>query len=127
MESLNNLLNHSLTEENWWDVPFHYIISSDGTIYEGRSSRYAGDTNSGYDPRGVLQIGLTRTEESGSPTEEQLDAVGRLASAQILKYNLTVRDFHTFTDEPGVALSTRAERRNQHRTIVRLIETRLEK
>src|SRR5690625_6605147 len=29
-ESLNELLTYSLTEENWWDVPFHYFITTGG-------------------------------------------------------------------------------------------------
>ncbi|MDE3059345.1 MAG: N-acetylmuramoyl-L-alanine amidase, partial [Bacteroidota bacterium] len=49
---LRNLQNWSRSEKKWMDIPYHYLIDLDGTIYEGRDIRYAGDTNTEYDPTG---------------------------------------------------------------------------
>lgn len=121
-ESLNELLTHSLTEENWWDVPFHYFISAEGEIFEGRNRRYSSDTNYMTDPRGKLQIGLMRTEESRSATQEQLKTAARLIAGLLREYDLTLCDFRSFSEEPGMALSVMASAKRHHSTLLRIIK-----
>src|SRR5690625_7853018 len=64
-ESLNELLTHSLTEENWWDVPFHYFITTSGAIFEGRDRRYSSDTNYMTESRRQGENGEMRHGERG--------------------------------------------------------------
>src|SRR5690606_24280021 len=45
-------------DRNWVDIPYHFLIAPDGTIYEGRNVYTIGETNTEYDPTGHLLISL---------------------------------------------------------------------
>src|SRR5687768_5716010 len=47
---LRRLQQWSRDTKGWADVPYHYIIGPDGTVYSGRSPSTAGDTNTEYNP-----------------------------------------------------------------------------
>jgi N-acetylmuramoyl-L-alanine amidase len=64
----------------WPDVPYHFYVSADGRIAEGRGIRYAGDTNTDYDPKGHILIVLEGNFEMEHPTPEQLDSLYRLTA-----------------------------------------------
>lgn len=121
-ESLNELLTYSLTEENWWDVPFHYFITTGGEIFEGRDRRYSGDTNYMADPRGQVKIGLMRTGESRSVTQEQLQTAGRLIAGLLKENDLTLCDFRSFSEDPGMSLSIMASAKRHHSTLLRIVK-----
>ncbi len=91
---LNNLLDWSFSDRNWWDVPYHYLIGLDGTIYEGRDADFAGDTNTAYDPRGHLLVSLIGNYNLQEPTSEQLEAIAELMAHSIQKYGLTIDDIY---------------------------------
>ena len=55
-EYLRNLQSWSRKEKGWIDIPYHYLMDMDGTLYEGRPDHFPGDTNTDYDPRGHLLI-----------------------------------------------------------------------
>ncbi|MFC1734216.1 N-acetylmuramoyl-L-alanine amidase [candidate division KSB1 bacterium] len=74
-EYLRNLQSWSRSERNWIDIPYHYMIGLDGTIYEARDPKYMGDTNTDYDPNGHLLTCLMGNYENRKPTVEQLEAL----------------------------------------------------
>src|SRR5918999_2928809 len=65
----------------WADIPYHYYIAVDGSIGEGRSWRYAGDTNTPYDPAGHLLVVVEGNFEDEELTSAQRTALETLVPA----------------------------------------------
>jgi len=68
---LRRLQHWSRETKGWVDVPYHYIVGPDGTIYSGRPTSIAGDTNTEYDPLGHVQVMLLGNFEEQVPTPQQ--------------------------------------------------------
>ena len=62
-------------DRGWGDLAYHYIIGVDGTVYEGRDTRYAGDTGTNYDPTGHFLVVVEGNFEVDVPTRAQLDSL----------------------------------------------------
>jgi N-acetylmuramoyl-L-alanine amidase len=86
---LINLQNWSRSEKKWIDIPYHYLIDFDGKIYEGRDIRYAGDTNTAYDPTGHALVCLPGNYEIQQPNEKQLRAIIDMFTWLCWKYKLS--------------------------------------
>lgn len=71
---LRRLQQWSRDTKGWVDVPYHYIIGPDGTIYAGRSPTVAGDTNTEYSTHGHVQVMLLGNFEEQTPTPQQWDS-----------------------------------------------------
>ncbi|MCB1246430.1 MAG: N-acetylmuramoyl-L-alanine amidase [Acidimicrobiia bacterium] len=65
-------------DRGWGDLAYHYIIGVDGTVYEGRDTRYAGDTGTNYDPDGHFLVVVEGNFEVEYPTAEQLESLVRV-------------------------------------------------
>lgn len=74
-EFLKALQTWSRSDKKWVDIPYHYLIDSAGTIYEGRPIRYVGDTNTEYDPTGHALICVIGQYGTVEPNEAQLRAI----------------------------------------------------
>jgi hypothetical protein len=107
VQYLRNLQTWSRATKHWADIPYHYIIDLDGKIYEGRDIRYAGDTNTEYDPMGHALIEVVGNFEEVEPNQKQLDAVVDLMAMLAAKYHVPVeriashRDYSAQTVCPG--------------------------
>jgi hypothetical protein len=55
-EKMRRLYRFSVKDKPWGDVPYHYVIDRQGHVFEGRSLRFAPDTNTGYDVMGHIGI-----------------------------------------------------------------------
>jgi hypothetical protein len=94
-------------DRNWTDIPYHFLIAPDGTIYEGRNVFTAGETATEYDPSGHLLITCLGNLEVQEVPEAQLKSLVQLIAWCSQKYNLpletlsTHRDHSTQTSCPG--------------------------
>jgi hypothetical protein len=72
----------------WPDVPYHFYIGADGKIAEGRSITAVGDTNTGYDPTGFIQVVVEGNFEKETVTSAQEASLKQLLSWLKGKYSI---------------------------------------
>src|SRR5688572_14115266 len=93
----------------WPDVPYHYYVSTDGRVGEGREWRYVGDTNTSYDPTGHLLLVVEGSFDKDSLTTAQRRTLEVLVPSLARSFGIPAerlashKDFAT-TDCPGKAL-----------------------
>jgi len=85
---LRRLQQWSRDTKGWIDVPYHYIVGPDGTIYSGRSPSFAGDTNTEYNPHGHVQVMLLGNFEEQTPTVQQWDSAVKLLAHLLRVHDL---------------------------------------
>ncbi len=102
-----HLQTFSTGEKKWMDIPYHFLIDPDGRIYEARPLKYAGDTNTEYDPHGHALICVIGNFEVQQVNERQLKALVDLTLALMKDYHVpaervaTHRDYSRKTVCPG--------------------------
>ena len=75
---LRGLQSWGARDRNWWDVPYHFLMDLQGTIYEGRDYRFMGETNTAYNPSGHFLVSIIGNYERQEPTQAQLNAIADL-------------------------------------------------
>lgn len=104
---LRDLQSWSRNSRGWVDVPYHYVVDLDGLVYEGRDIRFAGDTNTSYDPAGHALIEVVGNFEEVEPNAAQLEAVVKVMAMLAARYRVPVenilghRDVAPGTECPG--------------------------
>jgi hypothetical protein len=94
-------------DRNWVDIPYHFLIAPNGTIYEGRDVYTVGETATEYDPTGHLLITCLGNLEVQEVPPQQLASLIKLLAWCSKKYNISYetiashRDHSTQTDCPG--------------------------
>jgi uncharacterized lipoprotein YddW (UPF0748 family) len=94
-------------DRNWTDIPYHFIIAPDGTIYEGRNAYTVGETATEYDPSGHLLIMCMGNFEEQEVPQAQLTALTKMVAYACKKYNIpqetiaSHKDHSSKTDCPG--------------------------
>jgi len=91
-ERHRGLLKFSLDDRPWGDVPYHYIIDLEGRVYEARAEKWAGDTNTQYDPAGYILIEMMGNYETREVRAEQSEALAGLCAWLAARYGLTGQD-----------------------------------
>ncbi len=85
-------------DRNWADIPYHFLIAPDGTIYKGRDVNTVGETNTEYDPSGHLLICcLGNLDEQEVPAPQLNSLVGLIAFAA-KTYNIPAETLSTHRD-----------------------------
>jgi len=95
---LRNLQTWSRRDKHWIDIPYHYIIDLEGKVYEGRSIKYAGDTNTEYNPTGHALIEVVGNFEEVMPNDKQIDAVVNTMTWLAEKYNVPADSIRAHKD-----------------------------
>ncbi len=85
-------------DRNWADIPYHFLIAPDGTIYEGRAVTTVGETNTEYDPAGHLLICCLGNYEVQEVQPQQLQSLIKLIAWSSKKYNIPVETLSTHRD-----------------------------
>jgi N-acetylmuramoyl-L-alanine amidase len=96
------------------DIPYHFIIAGNGTIFEGAELRYRG-THTYKRNTGTVGIALIGNFNDEQPTGEQMNALSALVSFLRSSFNGIThlaghKDFrieddeYSFTDCPGTNL-----------------------
>lgn len=94
-------------DRNWTDIPYHYLIAPDGTVYEGRDVLTVGETNTNYDPTGHLLISFLGNYNEQEMNENLENVLVNLLTHFCEKYNIcpetiaTHRDYTEHTNCPG--------------------------
>lgn len=94
-------------DRKWTDIPYHYLIAPDGTVYEGRNPLTVGETNTEYDPTGHLLICFLGNYNEQSLNPNLLNVMNRLIAHFCKQYDIspdniaTHRDYSKNTTCPG--------------------------
>lgn len=94
-------------DRNWTDIPYHFLIAPNGTIYEGRHVNTVGETATEYDPTGHLLINCLGNLEVQEVRQEQLQSLIELIAYCSKKYKIpyetlaTHKNYSKQTNCPG--------------------------
>jgi hypothetical protein len=99
-------------DRNWVDIPYHYLIAPNGTIYEGRNVSTVGETNTEYDCTGHLLINCLGNLEQQEVREEQLSSLVKLIAWCCKKYNIP---YQTIASHRDYSFQTNCPGKNLHR------------
>ncbi len=72
----------------WPDVPYHFYIAADGQVAEGRDVNAVGDTNTGYDPNGFIQVVVEGNFDKETLTDAQASALKTTLQWLMGKYGI---------------------------------------
>jgi hypothetical protein len=91
------------TKPAWPDVPYHFYIAANGDIAEGRSITAVGDTNTGYDPTGFIQIVLEGNFETEVVGKRQSESLKSLLVSLQSKYKIDTAKIQGHKDKAQTA------------------------
>jgi hypothetical protein len=98
VKKLRGLQEWGMRDKNWWDVPYHFLISLDGTIYEGRDYHYVGETNTKYNPAGHFLISVMGNYNKQEPNEAQINAITDLMAWAVQEFNVPLDKIYGHCD-----------------------------
>jgi len=98
VQKLQGLQSWGARDKNWWDIPYHFVIGLDGTIYEGRDYHYVGETNTKYNPEGHFLITVMGNYEIQKPTPEQIKAITDLMAWAVQEFHVPLDKIYGHRD-----------------------------
>lgn len=91
VEHVRSYQRWHMIEKGHPDVDYHFIVDRAGNIYEGRSLRFRGDTQTEYDPTGHFLVCADGDYEHQRPTRAQVAAIADLFAFAALKWGIRPR------------------------------------
>lgn len=88
-QMIKNMQSWGKKEKGWLDVPYHFLIGPDGTIYEGRSLEYEPDTNTDYELQGHIGVELMGNFQEQRMSRGQLNSLVQLTAWLAQKYDIS--------------------------------------
>lgn len=85
-------------DRNWKDIPYHFLIAPDGTIFAGRDVYTVGETNTEYDPTGHLLICCLGNLDKNEVPAAQLQSLVRLIAWSSRTYKIPLSTLATHRD-----------------------------
>lgn len=89
VKKLQGLQSWGKSDKKWPDVPYHYLISPDGKIYEGRNTAYEPETNTSYDTSGTINIHLWGNFDEQRASLEQLKSTVAITAYVCQELNIS--------------------------------------
>ncbi|MDX1972471.1 MAG: peptidoglycan recognition family protein [Candidatus Sumerlaeia bacterium] len=86
---LKGLQSWGKRDKSWPDVPYHFLISPDGRIFEGRSIAYEPETNTSFDTNGHVNIHLWGNTDVQRATLAQLESTVAVAAWVSSEYGVS--------------------------------------
>jgi uncharacterized protein YbbC (DUF1343 family) len=83
----------------WPDVPYHYYITVDGKILEGREIQYQGDSNTDYDLNGHALIVVEGNFNKEEVKDIQYEKLEQLVIALSKKYKISAEEISGHKDQ----------------------------
>lgn len=83
----------------WPDVPYHYYITVDGIVVEGREIQYQGDSNTDYDLNGHALIVVEGNFEKEKIKDIQYQKLEQLVITLAKKYKVPAEEITGHTDQ----------------------------
>ena len=114
-------------DRKWTDIPYHYLIAPDGSVYEGRNVLTVGETNTDYDPTGHLLISFLGNYNEQELNPHLVHVLVNLISHFSVKYQIepetisTHKDHCKHTNCPGKNIAPYFE----NNTIKNLVKAKL--
>ena len=92
---LRGIRRYHIKDKKWGDIAYHYLIASDGKIYQGRDTKYVGSSSTNYNLDNNLLIALLGDFEIEQPTEKALSSLVILTASKLIEYKITPNDITT--------------------------------
>lgn len=122
VEYLNRQYKKSVETDNRWDLPYHYYVSSEGAIYEGRNAGYSSEAIGDFDPRGSLMINLLASDTQEKITSAQLKSVKKLINYLTEKYGIDSEELYLLDDlDSGVKVDPSSDLKNSGQLLIEMI------
>jgi len=83
----------------WPDVPYHYYITVNGTVVEGREIQYQGDSNTDYDLNGHALIVVEGNFNKERVKDIQYEKLEQLVIAIAKKYKVPAEEIYGHKDQ----------------------------
>lgn len=66
--------------KDWPDLPYHFLVAPDGTIFEGRPVEYEPETNTSYDVKGHIGVQVFGNFQNQRVSPQQVASTVRLVA-----------------------------------------------